>query len=132
MTKTDAGVVPWICPQCGREVGCVNAGQPMELCAQCAEARDGETRVVLVRRYDPAVTLLQELGALAELAYAEMNPVSDLTVGHDFLIIVKALLEIHVARGSVPGMADRPEAVVQQARELWDGVKQQKKGTIKL
>lgn len=128
MTKT--GVIPWICPQCGREVGCANAGQPMELCAACAEEREGATRVVLVRRYDP-VTLLQEIGALAEMAYAEWNPFSDLTLAHDFLIIVKALLEIHVARGSVPGMEDRPEDVMRQARELWDGVKQQK-GTIKI
>lgn len=126
------GVIPWICPQCGREVGCVNAGQPMELCAQCAEAREGETRVMLVQRYDPAVTLLQEIGALAELTYAELNPFADLTLAHDFLIIVKALLEIHVARGSVPGMEDRPEDVMQQARELWDGVKQQKKGAIRV
>lgn len=90
------------------------------------------TDVVMVRRYDPAVTLLQEIGALADMAYAELNPFADLTLAHDFLIIVKALLEIHVARGSVPGMADRPEDVMQQARELWDGVKQQNKGAIRV
>ena len=66
-------VVPWICPKCGREVGVMNAGTPAELCAACEEAQLAEAHVVLVRRYEPALTLLQEIGTLVLVDVIDHN-----------------------------------------------------------
>jgi len=123
-------VVAWICPKCGREVGIRNEGAPVELCAACEEAQLAEAHVVLIRRYEPAVTLLQEIGALVELAYSELS-YEDPLVAHDFMLTVKTLLMVHAERGTVLGLNERPEKVMQQAQELWDGV-HHRKGTIRI
>jgi len=124
-------VVPWICPKCGREVGVQNEGAPAELCAACEEAQLAEAHVILVRRYEPAVTLLQEIGALVELAYSETDYATNPSVAHDFMLTVKVMLGVHVDRGTVLGMNERPEKVMQHAQELWDGV-HHRKGTIRI
>jgi len=109
----------------------MNAGTPAEVCAACEEAQLAEARIVLVRRYEPAVTLLQEIGALAELAYSEPDYATNPSVAHDFMLTVKVMLGVHVDRGTVLGMNERPEKVMQHAQELWDGV-HHRKGTIRI